>query len=316
MKNCVSCKKEIQNSKKFCGYCGAPQPAPSVENNKPVEKEATQVSEVKKTPKVKVNRKTALIAGGSALLLGLLAGVFVLVTTPPSLSKNDVSTAFQVNDSGIHWAGDKVSTSSSMTLKANFSGDYEVALESFSQSSNSWVPVVKKTGSGPEFSFQQATELAPGVNKYRLSIFRPNDANALFSSQVYSVKASAAYLPTACPYKEFIALIGPDANLTMDPGKVEGDSLSCTMYPTVGGDYFIDMTYTKVSQDAWDLLMSQRNGTPVSLGLGESSAYTYSYSDELSGTYDKTIVNYHGIMIDSAWATEGLRIAISAIEVK
>lgn len=316
MKKCVSCSKKIDSQKNFCGYCGAaqpvaPEPTPvTIEVAKPIEKAPRQPR------KIKINRKAALLALSALAVVGLTATALTFLLTLPNISAKDVVAKFDVNDSEELWVGDKTKATSSITLKSNYSGEYTVAVESFDEKSKSWNAIEETTGTGPKFSLSKQISLETGTNKYRLSVYRAGQEVPLYSSKVYKVKALEAFLPSKCPYKEFIALVGPDANMTMDPGQIEGDTIYCTMYPTLPGDYFLDLTYTKVSKEAWDLLKKERFGTDVSLGIGETYAYTYTYSDELSGSYDKTIVNFHGIMIDSDWGTDALKLAIEAIEVK
>jgi hypothetical protein len=314
MKNCVSCSKEIETTKKFCGYCGAPQPAVSNPETPRKEPKAPKPKRSLKLPKV--SGKVLALVGGSVIAIGAAATALALILTPPTITAKDVTAKFKVMSTDTLWDGDKVKTSASIALKSNFSGDYLVSLEEYDVKDKSWVALNEQTGEGPKFSLNKEISLGSGTNKYRLSIYRPGEPIALYTSKTYKVQTSAAYLPTECPYKEFIALVGPDANMTMDPGQIEGDTIYCTMYPTLPGDYFLDLTYTKVTKEAWDLLKKERFGTDVSLGIGETYAYTYTYSDELSGSYDKTIVNFRGIMIDSDWGTEAIKLAMEAIEVK
>jgi hypothetical protein len=312
----VSCAREIESNKKFCGYCGASQPTP-IEPGKsqPTEKALSKRSKVK-LPKIKISRKMVALIGASLVAVSLTVGVVSFLSIPPSLSKDDVSAIFKVHKNGQTWIGDKVEVTGLVSLDKNNSTKYRVSLDAYKPKTKSWVSVTEMIGKGPGYYLSEITALDASVNKFRLSISRPDESSVLYSSKVYSVKAKSAYLPSECPYKEFLALIGPDSGMTMDAGTLDGDTLFCTLYPSQGGDYVIDLAFTKMTDEAWTKLRNERSGTPLSLGLGETDAYSYMYSDELSGTYEKYIVNYHGVMIDSDWGTDGIQIALNAIEVK
>jgi hypothetical protein len=270
----------------------------------------------KNAPRIKINRKLVTTVTAGLVGTAMLAAGISFLLAPPRFSEEDVAVKFKVAGGSTNWSGDKVKAYSSITLKRNFTGEYHVMLDSLTSKTNEWIPISDVTGTGPKFSIIENVELDSTTNKYRLIIRRPGESTPVYTSKIFAVKSKAAYLPTQCPYKELIALAGPDSGMTMDPGQIDGTSLYCTLYPSQGGDYFINMTYSRISKDDWEALKWERDGVPVELGLGESDAYSYSYSDELSGTYDKYIVNYHGVMIDSDWNIQGIKIAIQAIGVK
>jgi hypothetical protein len=316
MKNCQVCQKELESSKNFCGFCGAAQiTIPEKQKEQDGLKYETKVKN-RKNNNFRLNKKVVIFGASSVVVVGLLVSLILWLISPHAFSKDDVSSSFKVLSSAPYWGDQSVDTSSKVLLKKNFSGEYDVSLEKFESTTNSWTLVKKTTGVGPLFLISKTILPSTENYKYRLSIYRPGDANILYSSKVFEIRASVAHLPSVCPYKAFNELVGTDSGLTMDPGEIEGNSLSCTMHPTVAGDYFLDLTYTKVTPDAWEMLKNERYGTPSSLGLGETAAYTYTFSSELTGSYEKTVLNFHGIMIESDFYDEYLPLAIKAIEIK
>ena len=299
MKMCLSCGERLRSGKAICGYCGA--------------RFAEEI--VSKSPSTTPRKQNRGILIGA--LLGLVSlAIFiggVLVFGQHGLSAKDVSTKLLASDSVGKWSGDPIGMIGIVSLKVKQSDLYKVNVEQFGSSGKTWKTIAGQSGAGPDFTVNGSAILDKGTNQFRVSIY-DSKGRLVKSSEVVKISTKSAILPSTCPVDKFNDPVN-GINFQVFGSQVT-DGLDCTM-AVPNSDYIVRLIYTRVTPDQWQAAMERDGGTPVSLGLGESAAYSYTQAaTELTSAFEVDVVDFHGIMINSELSQSGLQIAIDAIPVQ
>jgi hypothetical protein len=311
MKNCVSCAQEINAEKLICGYCGARQPEVTLETQ--VVSAAETSPEKQREPK---KSRKGLLIGLSALVA--VAAVVVLafvLLSPKGLEAKDVKSTLVAQPGEGLWSGDSVNLLGTVTLTKVQSDEYRVVLEQFNGASQSWEPVNTQSGVGPAFVANTKAVLKDGANRFRISIYRKTDTKPITTSEIVEVPTKVALLPTKCPIDQINEQV-TEGGLQVFGQTVE-NGLDCTYgYPNTDGAP-IRFIYKKVTDEEWQNARHAAGDRDFSLGIGESGAFVVRVEDpDPQYSYDRYVVLFHGIMIDSDMDPSFIKIAIEAIPTK
>ena len=263
-------------------------------------------------------------ARGAIIALVVILAALAFVFRPTLAS--DLRVTFTADQSKKYWVGDEVTITSKVEVSKwpiqplLYLQVERVHLDPATGEDQSYESADDLTAYGPSITLVGTHPLRAGDNIFSLAVF-PKDGNrAITENNRFTIHAYQAALPIRCPLKEFNALES-GTKLIAAPGfdlfdlKTSGKTFDCTMgYPN--SDVFVPLSYSKITADEWATATSK--GTQVTLGLGETGAFTYvSHFDELFGDVTVTAVNYHGVLIQS-WSQSKaeLQIAIDAVYVK
>jgi hypothetical protein len=253
----------------------------------------------------------------------VLATLFIFLRPATAM---DLRITLSADNAVKHFAGEHVAITAKVQQLNFFPYGLDVELQQvegdYPNGNYAWRAAGTRVSKDKLIDVSSKLRLIPGKNILQLFVF-PRGGNSPFAqSQLLTIYAYSAELPTACPLDAFNKLAG-DTKLIAATGadlfdaKPKGTFIDCTMaFPN--SDVFVPVVYASVSDDAWAKYLADTKGKATKLGIGETAAFTYTKQyGELFGDVKVTVFRVHNVMVET-WLQDSsvLQIASEAIKVK